>query len=873
MTQTEVVSVLATASIKSAAILSLAGLVNAVWRSSSASSRHLVWTIGIAAALAAPGVGLLVMRLNGPAIHVDTWTPLSEPVATPVHLNANVVVQDQPTPDAVGTTINESGPAVVSGLAPITVSVAPGTDAPHLTTLERLSQLIEGRLLYLWLAGALAALLPLIAGVARIRLLSKRASGIADSRWQNILARTPEVSHLANRVRIVESTSSSMPMTWGILEPTLLVPAASTDWPEWKCRNILLHELAHVERRDCLTQLVAQIACAVYWFNPLVWLAAHRMRVERELACDDRVISAGSPASDYAANLLDVARSLRAPSFTSPTAIAMARPSQLSGRLLAVLDATRNRGSVTRRLRAGISCSAAAIVIPMSFIVPGPEGARPAVAVPSHKAATAAIQRHGTFASETPVATTPVHPRTGSVSVSVSTGDNSPAPFSVQQGAPCWANDGNGHNRISTSNNQSDGSHDTFEVRYSTDNCSLEVTADGKFTLRPDLSDLESISSDGWFRVEERLGRDSKRIEIRRGDNGSLDHQYWVNGDRTPYNDEARAWLARTLLSVERKTAVAASTRVPQLYKAGGLRGLMSEIAQMESPYAKSLYYKTFLGMGVSLDANTLNSVVKQATIDLASSDYYLAQVLSEFSSQPSINEATWRTFAEGAGTMKSDYYKAEVLKKVLNSGRLSSQTIGILLNSASGIKSDYYLADILQGVASKYAVNADTRQYYVDALRHVQSDYYRGQILSALNREGAWDARTSSFVLTSVGDIKSDYYRSQALGSLVKERHINDWPSFFNSVAGISSDYYKRETLSTVLQQTPLTRDQVEGVLLVATRMKSDNDISEVLSEVANNYRIDDKLRPAFEKAIDAIGSDYYRANATSALRRSMAR
>jgi beta-lactamase regulating signal transducer with metallopeptidase domain len=874
MTQTEIVSVLATASIKSAAILSLAGLVNALWRSSSASSRHLVWTIGIAAALATPALSLALKQLNAPAIHVGAFVPPVEPVATPVRTNVSVLIDEPPPATVPPTIVRSPEPNLFHSVAPITVPDVPAPmTAPRTPVLERIAQLIEGRLFYLWLAGALAALLPLLGGMARVRLLSRRVTDIDDSRWRDILRRTPQISHLADRVKIVGSESASMPMTWGIFEPTLLVPANSGDWPEWKCRNILLHELAHVERRDCLTQLLAQVACSVYWFNPLVWIAAHRMRVERELACDDRVISAGSPASDYAANLLDVARSLRAPSFTSPTAIAMARPSQLSGRLLAVLDATRNRGSVSRRLRAGISASAAAIVIPMSFIIPGAEGARPATIIPSHKTAASSSQRRAPLSFQTPVASAPTRAPSSSVFVSVSTGDDTPVPFSVQQGTPCWANEGSSHNHISTSNNQSDGGHDRFDVRYSTDNCSLEVTADGKFTLRPDLSDLESISSDGWFRVEERLGRDSKRIEIRRGNNGSLDHQYWVNGDRTPYNDEARAWLARTLLSVERKTAVAASTRVPQLYKSGGLRGLMSEIAQMESPYAKSIYYKTFLDMGVSLDANILNSVVKQATTDLSSSDYYLAEVLSEFSQQPSMNESTWRTFAEAAGTMKSDYYKAEVLKKVLNSGRLSSGTVGILLSSASGIKSDYYIAEILQGVASKYAVNAETRQYYVDALRHVQSDYYRGQILATLNRDGAWDARTSSFVLTSVSDIKSDYYRSEALGSLVKEHHVSDWPAFFNSVLGISSDYYKRETLSTVLHQTPLTRDQVSGVLLVATKMKSDNDISEVLSEVANNYRIDDNMRPAFEKAIDAIGSDYYRGNAMSALRRSMAR
>lgn len=433
--------------------------------------------------------------------------------------------------------------------------------------------------------------------------------------------------------------------------------------------------------------------------------------------------------------------------------------------------------------------------------------------------------------------------------------------------------DGKGNTSIQSHSDDDNNSRPSYSVRYTRDNCSLEVTAEGKFTLKPDLSDVETIANDGWFRVEERIGRDSHRVEVRRANNGSLDHQYWVNGDRTPFNDEARAWLARTLLMIERRTAIAASTRVPQLYRSGGLRGLMSEIALMEGEYAKSAYYKTFLGMGISLDANTLNSVVRQSATDLSKSDYYLAEVLSQFAVQPAVNETTWRTFAEAAGGMSSDYYKSEVLKKVLKSGRLSSQTVGILLNSASSIKSDYYLSELLQSIARQYAVNADTRQYYVNALRKIESDHYRGEVLKTLNSDGDWDARTSQLVLTSASDIKSDYYRAEALTALVKARHVNDWPSFFNAVSGIDSDYYKKSTLVSVLDQRPVSRDVVTGILGVVSKMKSDSEASEVLSKVASSYRIDDSLRPAFEKAVDSMSSDYYRGSALSALRRSMAR
>ena len=106
---------------------------------------------------------------------------------------------------------------------------------------------------------------------------------------------------------------------------------------------MLLHELAHVKRWDCLTQTVARIVCALYWINPLVWLAARRMCVERERACDDLVLNGGCKASDYATHLVEIARTFR--HMPQWPAIAMARSSQLQGRIAAIVDASRARRS------------------------------------------------------------------------------------------------------------------------------------------------------------------------------------------------------------------------------------------------------------------------------------------------------------------------------------------------------------------------------------------------------------------------------------------------------------------------------------------------------------------------------------------------
>ncbi len=97
------------------------------------------------------------------------------------------------------------------------------------------------------------------------------------------------------------------PVVTGLLRPTILVPRNARDWPETLLSAAYRHELAHVERLDLWTTLAGQLACAIYWFHPLVWALARRMRTLQELACDDAVLSSGFAPVAYAEALVAVA--------------------------------------------------------------------------------------------------------------------------------------------------------------------------------------------------------------------------------------------------------------------------------------------------------------------------------------------------------------------------------------------------------------------------------------------------------------------------------------------------------------------------------------------------------------------------------------
>lgn len=336
------------ASLKGLILLLCAAAAAIALRRASAAARHLVWGLAFGGLLALPLLSSMLPAWRVPLL----------PGASPDEWVSRARVAGMPMATAEHTF--ESSRREAASAA------RPRSDL-HWTPLA----------LGIWLAGALGVLATLLFGIGRVWWLGRRARPLTSGPWAALMERLRADLGLNRRVRLLESDRSAMPMTWGIFRPVVLLPSTAADWPAFRQEAVLRHELAHVQRRDPLTQLAAELACALYWFNPLVWLAVRRLRIEREHACDDRVLRAGSKASDYASQLLDTARSLKAARGTSLAAVAMARRSQLTGRLLAVLDENRSRGAVSRRLAVPASVAAAVLILPLAALSPVGRGPEP----------------------------------------------------------------------------------------------------------------------------------------------------------------------------------------------------------------------------------------------------------------------------------------------------------------------------------------------------------------------------------------------------------------------------------------------------------------------------------------------------------------
>jgi TonB family protein len=160
----------------------------------------------------------------------------------------------------------------------------------------------------------------------------------------------------------------TVPMAYGLFRPIVLMPHESAEWPAWQRAAALRHELTHILRKDLWANLGANLACAIYWFHPLVWILALQMRREQEMACDEAVIDSGYDVTTYAEALVGVAARLADAKDVSRMLVpgcSMASQSALKTRVMNLLDG-RLRPRTSRR--ALFTASAAIAAILMAFV-------------------------------------------------------------------------------------------------------------------------------------------------------------------------------------------------------------------------------------------------------------------------------------------------------------------------------------------------------------------------------------------------------------------------------------------------------------------------------------------------------------------------
>jgi beta-lactamase regulating signal transducer with metallopeptidase domain len=294
-------------------------------RQSSAGTRAMMWRCAL--------VGVLVLYAGRLVPwHWMAWV-LPEPLVRPLV--------------ALGTVQLDVPPGV------------PGAGEPA----PSVSSAISGLLLLYW-GGVALVILRTIVARSRLVVVRQRAVTLSGPLWHARLRLAGDATGVPiETVRLLASPQVSVPMTWGVRHPVILLPQSARRWPAGRLQAVLRHELGHVSARDAAMRLAARIACALFWFHPGVWWLTRRFEADAEEACDDRVLLSGVCASDYAEWL---AASTPGGDRGLHAAMAFAGRSTLRARLAAVTDTRRRLAVPGRRAVLCAAALTAAVVAPLA---------------------------------------------------------------------------------------------------------------------------------------------------------------------------------------------------------------------------------------------------------------------------------------------------------------------------------------------------------------------------------------------------------------------------------------------------------------------------------------------------------------------------
>jgi len=340
--------------IKGTVLLAVVLAIAAALRHSSAAVRHLVWGTGLAMLLALPLASLLPWRL--PVIGLASLVQAPPPAINRAPVTARDVAGPQPTP------------AVPATQQPQSTTATPGTTSPGITLSITPATLLS-IVLAIWGIGMVWLIGRLVIGAVLLRRVVRKGTALDNTEWRHPLLEAADRLALERLPRLVMSDRLPMPFACGVLQPAIVLPVGAAEWDDRRRRAVLFHELAHLSRYDLIGNALGQLACAVYWFHPLVWVAARKLRVESERAADDLVLGVGTRASEYADHLLQiVCRAAR--SRTPAIALPMAQRHEFEGRMLAILEREARREPASSRHAVVLGALALSLVIPLAALAP-----------------------------------------------------------------------------------------------------------------------------------------------------------------------------------------------------------------------------------------------------------------------------------------------------------------------------------------------------------------------------------------------------------------------------------------------------------------------------------------------------------------------
>jgi beta-lactamase regulating signal transducer with metallopeptidase domain len=710
-----------------------------------------------------------------------------------------------------------------------------------------------------WAFLSFVMLLRLALGFRKLQGLKADALPLPPE-WQLQLTRLSKINGVRRHTQLLLSTRIAAPMSLGFLHPAILIPQTLLDTlSNAELEHVVLHELAHLRRRDDWTNLAQKLIAAILPIQPALYWIGQRMSIEREMACDDWVIATTGTARPYAASLTKVAELTQWRRAGILAAGATGNRSQLFTRIHNMLNETRNATPKLALAPLLAAIAAAGTLICVGARAPqviafaqssAYENARQQPLAPiSPRSPRAPMAPIATLSSAAlpdlparPTQIAALPPAQPAPSPLASPAPLAPdSPFAPEAPLPPMA---------ATSAQQSEETH--MEITNRNGWTSLTVKIDGAIEFTDDDHDVKSISPGGHFRVEERTGLSVRAYDVKADVSGNLTKIWTVNGSAKPLDTEGRAWLDYSLPQMIRDSGIGAGPRVARILRQGGPQAVITEIGLIHSDGSKRVYVQQLFAQA-TLNTAQLKDVAE--LIRRISSDGDKAQALIFVDGKYFTSELRSYLF-EAVESIGSDGDKRNVLSDIVKKDAGSADTLVGAARAAKHISSDGDKAEVLIEMAVPYRPTGGLDVEYFEAVRSISSDGDHARVLSTLLAAHGTDRDTLARVLQSAEKIASDGDKARVLKEAVPRYSDDDLirKSFFDAANSVSSDGDHQQVLVALAHRPGIDAAALDGIARSAQRIASDGDKARVLVQLAGTNI--EPVRDDFFAAANTIGS-----------------
>ncbi|MFC1528549.1 M56 family metallopeptidase [Candidatus Latescibacterota bacterium] len=328
---------------QSSILLGAVGILSYILRRRQVSVRYRLWVAAIFIVPLLPVLSIMISK---------TGTPRKELSVIPAYSTPQVEVLQKPVKPQIPSDSELQSDKSINILSetyePYTLpSEQPAAVSENVQAVNRLT-FTE----YPWavafagyLAAALIFLLWITIGRLRIRSLIVNGEAVMDQNSIEVFRQVRERLSLSREFIIIENKNIPAPMTCRTFRPVIILPAGFTrNMTVNELRAVAVHELSHVKRNDVIILSVLSFIKAVFFFHPLVWLAARQVSYLAELACDSEVVDYTKESISYAKLLTRIADTLPDRALSTELAVGIIfSKSIFFNRIKAILSDRRDR--------------------------------------------------------------------------------------------------------------------------------------------------------------------------------------------------------------------------------------------------------------------------------------------------------------------------------------------------------------------------------------------------------------------------------------------------------------------------------------------------------------------------------------------------